>query len=122
MLNKVKITDSGESDLLPGEIVTIQNWKQAVQKCIMNGQRPPLSVAQIFGIKKAPLESESWLSSASFQDTARVLTKAIIKGKEDKLQGLKENIMLGNLIPAGTGLTGTSEVERLAEEYHNNEY
>lgn len=122
MLNKVKITDSGDSDLLPGEIITIQNYKEVVQDCIVKSIRPPLSKAQIFGIKKAPLESSSWLSSASFQDTARVLTRAIIKGKEDKLEGLKENIMLGNLIPAGTGLTGTQEVEQLAEQYHNNEY
>ncbi|AME11189.1 DNA-directed RNA polymerase, beta' subunit [Mycoplasma mycoides subsp. mycoides] len=122
MLNKVKITDGGDSDLLPGEVITIQNYKEVVQDCIVKSIRPPLSKAQIFGIKKAPLESSSWLSSASFQDTARVLTRAIIKGKEDKLEGLKENIMLGNLIPAGTGLTGTQEVEQLAEQYHNNEY
>ncbi|AUF83877.1 DNA-directed RNA polymerase subunit beta' [Mesoplasma syrphidae] len=122
MLNKVKVMDSGDSELLPGEIITIQAYKEAIADAIVNGKQPPLAKAQIFGIKKAPLESESWLSSASFQDTARVLTKAIIHGKEDKLEGLKENIMLGNLIPAGTGLTGAEEVMAIGEDYHKNEY
>ncbi|ATZ21134.1 DNA-directed RNA polymerase subunit beta' [Mesoplasma coleopterae] len=122
MLNKVKVIQSGESHLLQGEIVTQQKFKEVVTQCIREGKVPPVAKNQILGIKKAPLKSESWLSSASFQDTARVLTDAIIKGREDKLEGLKENIMLGNLIPAGTGLTGIEEVMEIAEEYHKNEY
>ncbi|WP_026389403.1 DNA-directed RNA polymerase subunit beta' [[Acholeplasma] multilocale] len=123
MLNKVKVIDGMDSDLLPGEIITTQAYKKACENIdILAGEIAPIVKPQIFGIKKAPLESESWLSSASFQDTARVLTKAIIRGKEDKLEGLKENIMLGNLIPAGTGLTGAEEVMRIGEEYHKNEY
>ncbi|AVN63975.1 DNA-directed RNA polymerase subunit beta' [Mesoplasma florum] len=122
MLNKVKVIQSGESHLLQGEIVTQQKFKEVVTQCIREGLVPPVAKNQILGIKKAPLKSESWLSSASFQDTARVLTDAIIKGREDKLEGLKENIMLGNLIPAGTGLTGIEEVMEIAEEYHKNEY
>ncbi|PPE06742.1 DNA-directed RNA polymerase subunit beta' [Mesoplasma corruscae] len=122
MLNKVKVVSSGDSNLLQGEIITKQKFKEIAAECIRRGQDLPIVVPQILGIKKAPLKSESWLSSASFQDTARVLTDAIIKGREDKLEGLKENIMLGNLIPAGTGLTGIEEVMRIAEEYHNNEY
>ncbi|AVN60593.1 DNA-directed RNA polymerase subunit beta' [Mesoplasma entomophilum] len=122
MLNKVKVIQSGESHLLQGEIVTQQKFKEVVTQCIREGKVPPVAKNQILGIKKAPLKSESWLSSASFQDTARVLTDAIIKGREDKLEGLKENIMLGNLIPAGTGLTGIEEVMQIAEEYHKNEY
>ncbi|ATZ19060.1 DNA-directed RNA polymerase subunit beta' [Williamsoniiplasma somnilux] len=122
MLNKVRIVDGMDSDLLPGEIITSQAYKTEVAKAMGAGQQPPLAAPIIFGIKKAPLESDSWLSSASFQDTARVLSKAIIRGKVDKLEGLKENIMLGNLIPAGTGLTGAEEVMRIGEEYHKNEY
>lgn len=122
MLGKVKITEAGETDLLPGEVVTQKRFRNAVQQAFLNNQQPPLAKPVIFGIKKAPLESESWLSSASFQDTARVLTKAVVRGQEDHLDGLKENIMLGNLIPAGTGLTGTQEVMRIGEEYHKSEY
>ncbi|PPE05851.1 DNA-directed RNA polymerase subunit beta' [Williamsoniiplasma lucivorax] len=122
MLNKVRVLDGMDSDLLPGEIITSQAYKDSVAKSLMQGKRPAIVKTTIFGIKKAPLESGSWLSSASFQDTARVLSKAIIGGKVDKLQGLKENIMLGNLIPAGTGLTGAEEVMRIGEEYHKNEY
>jgi len=122
MLGKVKLTESGDSELLPGEIVSVKTFNDAVMSALENNKRPPLAKRTIFGIKKAPLESDSWLSSASFQDTARVLVKAIIRGKEDKLEGLKENIMLGNLIPAGTGLSGPEEVIRAGEEYHKNEY
>ncbi|AXK50724.1 DNA-directed RNA polymerase subunit beta' [Spiroplasma alleghenense] len=122
MLNKVKIIDSGDTELLPGEIVTVKHYKAVITSAIMAGKKPPLAKYTIFGIKKAPLESESWLSSASFQDTARVLVKAIIKGKIDKLEGLKENIMLGNLIPAGTGLTGSAEIIKRGKDSLANEY
>jgi len=122
MLGKVKLIESGDSELLPGEIVSVKTFNDAVQTALETNKRPPLAKRTIFGIKKAPLESDSWLSSASFQDTARVLVKAIIRGKEDKLEGLKENIMLGNLIPAGTGLSGPEEVILAGEEYHKNEY
>lgn len=122
MLNKVRVIDGMDSDLLPGEIITAQKYKTSVSEALMQGKRPALVKPVIFGIKKAPLESDSWLSSASFQDTARVLSKAIIRGKVDNLEGLKENIMLGNLIPAGTGLTGPEEVMALGEEYHRSEY
>ncbi|WP_036228380.1 DNA-directed RNA polymerase subunit beta' [Mesoplasma photuris] len=120
MLNKIRITDGKKTDLLPGEIITIQAYHRMTEG--MANEAKPTFEELIFGIKKAPLESESWLSSASFQDTARVLTKAIIRGKEDKLEGLKENIMLGNLIPAGTGLTGTEKVEETADLYNKNRY
>ncbi|AGR40745.1 DNA-directed RNA polymerase subunit beta' [Spiroplasma taiwanense] len=122
MLNKVKIIDSGETDLLPGEIISSRTFRAEVKKAILAGKKPPLAKHVIFGIKKAPLESDSWLSSASFQDTARVLVKAVIKGKVDKLEGLKENIMLGNLIPAGTGLTGSAEIIKLGKETYDSEY
>ncbi len=110
MLNKVKIIDSGDTDLLPGEIVSIKKYRTETINAVRAMKKPPTAKHVIFGIKKAPLESESFLSSASFQDTTRVLVKAIIKGKVDKLEGLKENIMLGHLIPAGTGLKESKEI------------
>ncbi|AOG60011.1 DNA-directed RNA polymerase subunit beta' [Spiroplasma helicoides] len=122
MLNKVKIIDSGETSLLPGEIISEKTFKEEVLQAILENRKPPLAKYVIFGIKKAPLESDSWLSSASFQDTARVLVKAVIKGKVDKLEGLKENIMLGNLIPAGTGLTGSEDIIKKGKEVLKLEY
>ncbi|ALD65957.1 DNA-directed RNA polymerase subunit beta' [Spiroplasma cantharicola] len=122
MLNKVKIIDSGETELLPGEVISSRTFRNEVKIAIMAGKKPPLAKHVIFGIKKAPLESDSWLSSASFQDTARVLVKAVIKGKIDKLEGLKENIMLGNLIPAGTGLTGSADIIKKGKETYDSEY
>ncbi|QEH61262.1 DNA-directed RNA polymerase subunit beta' [Spiroplasma chinense] len=122
MLNKVKIIDSGETELLPGEIISSRTYRNEVLAAISSGKKPPLAKHVIFGIKKAPLESDSWLSSASFQDTARVLVKAVIKGKVDKLEGLKENIMLGNLIPAGTGLTGSADIIQRGKETYDSEY
>ncbi|AKX33708.1 DNA-directed RNA polymerase subunit beta' [Spiroplasma litorale] len=122
MLNKVKIIDSGETDLLPGEVISAKAFRNEVKEAIIKNKKPPLAKNVIFGIKKAPLESDSWLSSASFQDTARVIVKAVIKGKVDKLAGLKENIMLGNLIPAGTGLTGSEEIIKKGKEVYEQEY
>lgn len=122
MLNKVKIIDAGDTDLLPGEIITIKRYRNETIKAVRSMKKPPTAKHVIFGIKKAPLESESFLSSASFQDTTRVLVKAIIKGKVDRLEGLKENIMLGHLIPAGTGLKNPKDIipagiAAKAEEY-----
>ncbi|ATX70382.1 DNA-directed RNA polymerase subunit beta' [Spiroplasma clarkii] len=122
MLNKVKIVDSGDTNLLPGEIISARKYKNEVLAAINETKKPPLAKHVIFGIKKAPLESDSWLSSASFQDTARVLVKAVIKGKIDKLEGLKENIMLGNLIPAGTGKTGSEDIIIRGKETFESEY
>ncbi|AGM25644.1 DNA-directed RNA polymerase subunit beta' [Spiroplasma syrphidicola EA-1] len=122
MLNKVKIIDAGDTELLPGEIVTIKRYRKETINAVRAMKKPPTAKHVIFGIKKAPLESESFLASASFQDTTRVLVKAIIKGKVDRLEGLKENIMLGHLIPAGTGLKDPKDIiyagiQAKAEEY-----
>lgn len=122
MLNKVRVIDGMDTDLLQGTVITTQEYQNSVADALMQGKKPALVKPVIFGIKKAPLESKSWLSSASFQDTARVLSKAIIRGKVDHLEGLKENIMLGNLIPAGTGLTGIQETLDLADEWNQNRY
>lgn len=122
MLNRIFIFDGGDSSLLPGEIVDIKEFKQVNAKIIISGKKPAFGRPIILGIKKAPLESDSFLAAASFQDTTRVLTNAVIKSKTDNLRGLKENVILGNLIPAGTGLMAREKLLEmgeiaLAEEY-----
>ena len=104
MLRKVKIENAGDTDLLPGETVDMFTYDVANEKAIMAGGRPALAKRILLGITKAALSSDSFLSAASFQETARVLTDAAIKNKRDPLIGLKENIVIGKLIPAGTGL------------------
>jgi DNA-directed RNA polymerase subunit beta' len=122
MLNKIQIIDGGDSDLLVGETVTIKEFKDIVGKLLSEDRRPPYGFPIMFGIKKAPLESNSFLSAASFQDTTRVLTKAIIKGKVDNLEGLKENVILGNLIPAGTGLLDSEDIISRGKIAYEEEY
>ncbi|WP_218064940.1 DNA-directed RNA polymerase subunit beta' [Vulcanibacillus modesticaldus] len=104
MLRKVRVIDSGETDLLPGSIIDLRDFESANQETFINGKRPATARPVILGITKASLEIDSFLSAASFQETTRVLTEAAIKGKVDKLVGLKENVIIGKLIPAGTGL------------------
>ena len=104
MLKKVQIALPGESDFLPGEKVDISKFAEEQQKALAEGKVPPQSKPILLGITKAALAKESFLSAASFQETARVLTDAAIKNKIDPLLGLKENVIIGKLIPAGTGL------------------
>ena len=104
MLRKVRIEDSGDTDLLPGSLVDIFRFEEANQKAILEGKMPAVAKRVLLGITKASLATESFLSAASFQETTRVLTEAAIHGKVDPLIGLKENVILGKLIPAGTGM------------------
>ena len=104
MLRKVRIEDSGDTDLLPGSLVDIFHFDEANQKAIMSGGNPAVAKRILLGITKASLATDSFLSAASFQETTRVLTEAAIHGKIDPLIGLKENVILGKLIPAGTGM------------------
>ncbi len=104
MLKKVKIEDSGDTALLPGELVDIFKFEKENEKMIKDGQEPATASRVLLGITKASLSTNSFLSAASFQETTRVLTEAAIKGKVDPLLGLKENIIIGKLIPAGTGM------------------
>ncbi len=122
MLNRIFVVEGNDSPLLPGAIVDIKEFKNVNAKIIVAGKKPAFGHPIILGIKKAPLESESFLAAASFQDTTRVLTNAVIKSKQDNLRGLKENVILGNLIPAGTGLMPTEKLigmgnSSLEEEY-----
>ena len=104
MLRKVRVEDSGDTNLLPGSLVDIFRLEEANQKALMEGGRPASVKRVLLGITKASLATESFMSAASFQETNRVLTEAAIKGKVDPLIGLKENVILGKLIPAGTGM------------------
>ena len=104
MLRNVKIESQGDTNMLPGEYVDIFTYEDENEKTLEAGGRPATAKRTLLGITKAALASESFLSAASFQETARVLTDAAIKNKVDHLRGLKENVILGKLIPAGTGM------------------
>jgi len=120
MLGKVKIEDAGDTDLLPGSLVNLHDFEEINQKAIANGQMPAVGRRALLGITKASLATDSFLSAASFQETTRVLTDAAIKGKEDNLIGLKENVIIGKLIPAGTGMKRYKNIEVVIEEDQNN--
>ncbi|MEV8267988.1 DNA-directed RNA polymerase subunit beta' [Microbacterium sp. NPDC076911] len=105
MLRKVTVVDHGETTLLPGELVDFKRYQLINREAVGSGKRPASGRPELMGITKASLATESWLSAASFQETTRVLTQAAMDGKSDPLMGLKENVIIGKLIPAGTGLT-----------------
>ncbi len=104
MLRKVRVSDSGSTDLLPGANVDMHEFEEANRQAFAAGLEPAVARPALLGITKASLETDSFLSAASFQETTRVLTEAAIKGKVDRLLGLKENVIIGKLIPAGTGM------------------
>ncbi|ADH97656.1 DNA-directed RNA polymerase subunit beta' [Salisediminibacterium selenitireducens] len=104
MMRKVRVIDSGDTDILPGSLVEIHQYSDANREVLLKGGRPATGRPVLLGITKASLETDSFLSAASFQETTRVLTDAAIKGKRDQLVGLKENVIIGKLVPAGTGM------------------
>ncbi|MEY9977102.1 DNA-directed RNA polymerase subunit beta' [Lysinibacillus sp. RC79] len=104
MLRKVRVIEAGDTELLPGSLLDIHQFSEANVDAVLNGKNPATCRPVILGITKASLETESFLSAASFQETTRVLTDAAIKGKRDELLGLKENVIIGKLVPAGTGM------------------
>ena len=111
MLKRVKIEENGDTDFLPGSLVdwlTFENTNAALEA---EGKEPAKGTRVLLGITKASLATDSFLSAASFQETTRVLTEAAIKGKIDPLIGLKENVIIGKLIPAGTGMTRYRNIE-----------
>ncbi|HET9692703.1 MAG TPA: DNA-directed RNA polymerase subunit beta' [Acidimicrobiales bacterium] len=105
MLRRVLVAEQGESHFLPGERADSRLYAEANRQLVAEGKRPAEGRPELMGITKASLATDSWLSAASFQETTRVLTEAAIEGKSDHLYGLKENIIIGKLIPAGTGMT-----------------
>ena len=116
MINKMKVVESGDSDLVSGLTVSTRTFAERNKPVILSGGVPATGKPVILGITKSALETDSFLSSASFQETTRVLTDASIKGKVDYLNGLKENVILGKLIPAGTGSRQYSDVEIFLEK------
>ncbi|MEW6572456.1 MAG: DNA-directed RNA polymerase subunit beta' [Bacillota bacterium] len=127
MFRKVKIEEAGDTDLLPGGLVELYEFEEENERVLAKGGQPAVARPVLLGITKASLATESFLSAASFQETTRVLTEAAIKGKEDPLIGLKENVIIGKLIPAGTGLSryrnikvvlDVEEVEEQFQEKH----
>ncbi len=121
MLRKVKVIESGDTDVLPGSLLDVNQFKEANNKILMEGKEPAVAEPILLGITKASLETDSFLSAASFQETTRVLTDAAIKGKTDDLLGLKENVIIGKLIPAGTGMPVYRNIEAELEETETQE-
>ena len=111
MMRKVRVMDPGDTDLLPGELMDISQFRDANRDTLVAGNIPATSRPVILGIAKAALETNSFLSAASFQETTRVLTDAAIRGKNDPLVGLKENVIIGKLIPAGTGMSNYRNIK-----------
>jgi DNA-directed RNA polymerase subunit beta' len=125
MLRKVTVVDHADTDLLPGELVDRSKYNEINRAALLDGKKTASGREEVMGITKASLATESWLSAASFQETTRVLTQAAMEGKSDPLLGLKENVIIGQLIPAGTGLpryrnvTVEATEEAKAERYPN---
>jgi len=116
MLQKVRVTDPGETEYLEGEHVDRMEFREKTRAVIESGKKPPRSEPVLLGITKSSLTTESFISAASFQETTRVLTDAAVHGAKDDLKGLKENIIIGHLVPAGTGIHRFQDIEFLVGE------
>ena len=123
MLKKIRVEESGDSEVLPGTSMDVLDFNEMNEALIAEGKQPAEGKQVMLGITKASLATDSFLSAASFQETTKVLTEAAINGKVDKLIGLKENVLIGKLIPAGTGMKryrniklGTDEIVEEVEE------
>lgn len=117
MLRKVVVIDGGDTELIPGTRVSVPEFTRSNKEALLNGKRPAVAKPLVLGITKAALETDSFLSAASFQETTRVLTDAAIKGKTDPLHGLKENVITGKLIPAGRGLLSREEEKNILDNF-----
>ncbi len=111
MLRKVRVVDAGDTDALPGSLLELHQFRDINKPVLLSGGNPAIGRPVLLGITKASLETDSFLSAASFQETTRVLTDAAIKGKRDDLLGLKENVIIGKLVPAGTGMQQYRTIE-----------
>jgi DNA-directed RNA polymerase subunit beta' len=116
MLQKIRITDPGDTEYLEGEHVDRMEFRERTREALDEKGKPPRSEPVLLGITKSSLTTESFISAASFQETTRVLTDATVRGARDGLRGLKENIIIGHLVPAGTGIHRYNEVEFLVGE------
>ncbi|MGZ6980060.1 MAG: DNA-directed RNA polymerase subunit beta', partial [Acidimicrobiia bacterium] len=117
MLRRVAVSEPGDSEFLPGQKADAREFANVNKRLVAEGKRPAEGRPELMGITKASLATESWLSAASFQETTRVLTEAAIEGKNDGLEGLKENVIIGKLIPAGTGMPQYRDVATAAPDY-----
>lgn len=122
MLNKIRISNPGDSEFLVGSYIDINTYKKVNQELFLKGKKMAYGIGIILGLKKAPLEGKSFLSSVSFQDTVRVLTNAAIRGRVDKLKGIKENVMLGKIIPCGTGLMDDNVIIEMGNKAFEEKY
>src|SRR5690606_37632087 len=116
MLRRVSVIEPGDTEFLPGELVDRLQFAKVNRAALDEGRQPAHGRQILMGITKASLATDSWLSAASFQETTRVLTEAAIEGKSDGLNGLKENVIIGKLIPAGTGLRRYRDVQAVPTE------
>ena len=122
MISRMRIVDAGDTTLLQGKVVSLNKFTEENKKVILQGKKPATARPLMLGITKASLETDSFLSAASFQETTRILTDAAIRGKVDKLEGLKENVIIGKLIPAGTGVRKYADTEfTLENEFFDEE-
>jgi DNA-directed RNA polymerase subunit beta' len=117
MLRRVAVSEPGDSKFLPGERVDARRYADENRHLVEQGKQPAEGRPELMGITKASLATDSWLSAASFQETTRVLTEAAIEGRSDSLYGLKENVIIGKLIPAGTGMPEYRDIETVAPDY-----
>src|SRR5213079_1054055 len=117
MLRRVSVAEPGDSGFLPGERVDSRVYADVNRTLVQEKKKPAEGRPELMGITKASLATDSWLSAASFQETTRVLTEAAIEGRSDGLEGLKENVIIGKLIPAGTGMPMYRNIKTEAPEY-----
>jgi DNA-directed RNA polymerase subunit beta' len=117
MLRRVVVLEAGESPFLPGEKADARRYADVNRRLTEEGKEPAQGRPELMGITKASLATDSWLSAASFQETTRVLTEAAIESRFDDLAGLKENVIIGKLIPAGTGMPRYNEIRTVAPDY-----
>src|SRR4029079_6123302 len=122
MLRRVAVSEPGDSDFLPGQKADTREFANVNKRLVAEKKRPAEGRPELMGITKASLATESWLSAASFQETTRVLTEAAIEGKNDGLEGLKENVIIGKLIPAGTGMPRYRDAGTDAPDYDTMAY
>ena len=116
MTSKVRVSFSGDTTLLPGEVLDINQAEMVTKAALSTSEEPPLYRPMLLGLTKASLNSDSFISAASFQETTRVLTEAAIEGKKDWLNGLKENVIIGRLIPAGTGFNCFENLKKTGKD------
>ena len=116
MISQIRIMDAGDTNFVPSTTVSLNEFTEGNRDVIIQGKKPAIGQPILLGITKASLQTESFLSAASFQETTRILTEASVKGKVDNLHGLKENVIIGKLIPAGTGAKEYMDIDYSLEK------